>query len=146
MANYSFSSSKTNLTLETLRQAIEEINTRRFKGLLKVEPCSPALGEQGFLVSYGEWAGTSIWLFSKRRVALRGGTIGFACWVRYVFHAELAQKFEGMCSGEAGGGPWKPEPDRYSLESFLYVPYDDEFVPDPEKQSLAELPAELRSL
>ncbi len=136
MGMESYASSKFNLTLARLRVDLEEINTRRFKGILTIT-VGGMEADEGFLIVYPDHAVMSVWLASKRRAAMRGGgTPDFGWYVRFVFQEELAKKYSGRCSTDNLAETWPPEPEMYpTWESYFFRYYDEKgYQRDPEQE------------
>lgn len=117
MANHGFVSSKKHFKAKQVAKDLQEINERRFKGLLKIEDSH--WGENGsWMISY-QVEGHSypfafnIWIASPRKLEHRH-THGWAAYVEIVFAEEIGAKYNGDMSDEGVSGKWKPNPNKYS--------------------------------
>lgn len=127
MANHGFITSKKNFNAEQIRKDLDEINQRRFKGLLKIE--NSQWGTKGsWFISYKSDDqehphGFNIWITSLRKIEHRH-THGWAYYVEIVFSEELAAKYNGTISDEGISDKWKANPLKYpSYGAWLMVLY-----------------------
>src|ERR1700727_681283 len=99
MANHGYITTKKNLSAERVAKDLEEINQRRFKGLLKIE--DGAYSDKGsWFISYldpkeNHAQGFNIWLTSKRRIEHRH-TRGWYFYLELVFSEELGAKYDAV--------------------------------------------------
>lgn len=116
MANHGFVSSKKNLSKEQVLADLQEINQRRFQGLLNIEDSE--WGENGsWFISYlspGEMYpnGFNIWITSPRKLEHRH-THGWAYYLEIAFSSELGAKYGGKISDECCEEKWDPDPEKY---------------------------------
>lgn len=128
MANHGFVSSKKHFKKEQVLLDLQEINERRFKGLLKIE--DGAYGNKGaWFVSYQDkgWnypVGFHIWIRSARMLEHRH-TRSWGYYIELVFAEEMGAKYNGIMSDEGISEKWKPEPGKYSSYStWLDILYE----------------------
>jgi len=116
MANHGYVSSKKFLTKAQVLQDLQEINERRFNGLLKIEPSE--YGSKGsWFISYQEkkWkypVGFNIWISSKKKLEHRH-THGWGFYLEIVFSSELGKKYGGKISDDCCPEKWDPDPKKY---------------------------------
>jgi len=116
MANHGYISSKKHFNKKQVALDLQEINERRFKGLLKIE--------DGYCGSKGAWfisyqdkdkeysKGFNIWIASARKLEHRHTHV----WIYYtelVFAEEMGAKYDGIMSDEGINDKWKPCPKKY---------------------------------
>ncbi len=123
MANHGFISSRKHFVKEQVILDLQEINERRFKGLLKIEDSN--WGKNGsWFISYhinGQDypVGFNIWIASKRKLEHRHSGM-WAYYLEIVFSEELGAKYNGILSDEGHNNKWKPDPNKYdSYRSWL---------------------------
>lgn len=116
MANHGFITSKRTFKKEQVFKDLQEINERRFKGLLKIEDSD--WGKNGsWFISYKDpdWEhpeGFNIWIRSPKKLEHRHSH----CWAYYlevIFSNELAKKYGTILSDEGHDEKWKPAPEKY---------------------------------
>lgn len=127
MANHGYISSKKNLKKDQVYKDLQEINQRRFKGLLNIE-CAKGWSDNAWEISYHESGekhlkGFTIWISSKRKLEHRHEDF----WVFYleiVFSHELGFKYNGKISDECCDEKWDPDPNKYpTYKSWLETRY-----------------------
>lgn len=150
MANHGFVNLPLTITVEELHAALDEINKKRFKGLLRVEYDEPSktfeviVGKGKkfeehrliFLRDDYDFSKDSKWepQGSATRIEIRhGGGSRFIWWIDCVITNELAIKFNGYITDEGTGdeviksrpGLWPTF--RTYLEEFYNLPRQDHF-------------------
>ena len=128
MANHGFIVSKKNFKADQIRKDLEEINRRRFKGLLKIEDSQ--WGDKGaWFVSYQAegWeypTGFNIWITSQRKIEHRHAH-GWGFYIELVFVEELGAKYNATFSDEGISNRWKPDPAKYpNYKAWLSIQYE----------------------
>jgi hypothetical protein len=124
MANYGYVKVQKVIDPYAFIKALHEINTRRFGGLLKIEPMTDET--HGWFVSFlvrvvenenGIWyvVGRHFWLSKNRKKIVQPHGCGNYLneWVDNVFLNELGAKFSGMIEDDGCEETWKPKPKRY---------------------------------
>lgn len=111
MANHGFITTKRQLTVEKLKAALDEINKRRFRGLLEL----PKDGDSGFVITVKDLVERPIWVASRRKIEIRhgGGGGDFAWWIDAVVLNDLALAFDGVISDEGVGDKWRGVENKY---------------------------------
>jgi hypothetical protein len=105
-------------------KALHEINARRFKGLLKIEPMTDE--PHGWYVSFqvnvssggdGIWyvVGRQLWLNKSRRMVTQphGAANYLDGWVDWVFLNELGEGFSGIIADDGVAETWEPKSGKY---------------------------------
>lgn len=135
MANHGFISSHRHFKKEQVALDLQEINERRFKGLLKIEDSE--WGEDGsWFVSYQDsgWEypkGFNIWIKSPRMLEHRH-TQNWAYYLELSFANELAVKYNGLLGDESDDEKIKPNPEKYStFKKYLDSRYCDFYKRNP---------------
>lgn len=117
MANHGFITSKKNFNKEQVRKDLQEINERRFGGLLTIEDSD--WGKNGsWSISYKDDRldyplGFNIWLCSPKKLEHRHSR-GYAYYLEIVFSEEIGAKYNAIISDEGHSDKWKPNPQKYS--------------------------------
>lgn len=154
MANHGFITTKKNLSEKKVLADLQEINQRRFKGLLKIE--SGGYSNKGsWFISYPSaektgFYGFNIWLTSQRKIEHRH-VHNWGFYVELVFAEELGAKYNGTMSDEGFNDKWKPNPGKYPTyrawldirheHALKYYPaYAERFI----KLDLKYVPKELK--
>lgn len=153
MANHGYITSKKNFKKEQILLDLQEINERRFKGLLKIETLFD--GKQ-WLIYFGEEKdkyinGIDFWLASRRKIEHRHEDF-FLYYMEVVFSEELGKKYDGILSDEGIDDKWKPNPKKYpTYKSWLKLKYssnywikNNELAQECMECELAHAPEELR--
>lgn len=111
MANHGFITTKRQLTVEKLKAALDEINKRRFRGLLELPPD----GDSGFVITVKDLVERPIWVASRRKIEIRHSCGGgdFAWWIDAVVLNDLALAFDGVISDEGVGDKWRGVENKY---------------------------------
>ncbi len=129
MANYGYVKAKRRIDPYEFVRAIHEVNSRRFAGLLKIEPMTEE--KHGWCASFsvrvkpgegGVWfpVGRQLWLRGKTIVMPHGCPNDLDDWVDSVLLNELAWKFDGKIEDDGCEGGWVPKPGRYkTLADFM---------------------------
>lgn len=135
MANHGFFSSKKVLVPEEVYKDLQEINGRRFQGLLTIEKSEWA--EHAWFISHppdsekGPFNGFNIWIKSKKKMEHRH-THGWSFYLEMVFSNELCHKYGGKISDEGCSGRWNPKPQNYStFKQYIrdhYTTPDGKFI------------------
>jgi hypothetical protein len=116
MANHGFITSRFHFKRDEVLKYLEEINQRRFNGLLKIEDSEYA--DDAWFISYDDTliykhpVGFNIWIESKRKLEHRH-THGWGFYLEVVFSSELGFIYDGMISDECCEERWKPTPKKY---------------------------------
>lgn len=116
MANHGFVTSRFHFKRDEVLKYIQEINQKRFNGLLKIEDSQ--WGPDGsWFISYQDpkWdnpIGFNLWIASKRKLEHRH-THGWGFYLEIVFSSELGFIYNGLISDECCQERWKPEPKKY---------------------------------
>jgi len=124
MSNHGFISSKKILKKENVLEDIQEINQRRFKGLLNID--SSNWGSNGaWFINYldpkvkSAPSGFNLWIRSIRKLEHSHG-IGWIFYLELVFANELATKYGGKLSDDAFSGVWEPDVSKYTTyENYI---------------------------
>jgi hypothetical protein len=152
MANHGYISSKKNLKKDEVYKDLQEINQRRFNGLLSIkeDPEWDGCWYISFKQKTGYESGFIIWIESKRKLEHRHGDL----WIFYleiVFAHELGFKYKGMISDECCSEKWKPVPKKYpTYKKYLESRYSNFIKKDPKlgraclKDELNYMPKKLR--
>jgi hypothetical protein len=142
MANHGYITTKKNLTAKRVVEDLQEINQRRFKGLLTVEV--GRWKEKGsWVISYIESEnsyplGFNIWMTSKRKLEHRHAG-GYAYYIELVFQEELGAKYNATFSDEGHSDKWKADPSKYpTYRSWLEVCYEHSLSEGGAHKTLAE--------
>lgn len=126
MANHAYITTHHRLTKDRVFQDLQEINQRRFKGLLEVKDsdwskkgswfiCHPQTPTRGF----------NIWLTSQRKLEYRHGS-NWVFYTEVIFSEELGAKYDGRMSDDGCPERWQPRPDKYpSYQAYLEHQYRD---------------------
>lgn len=121
MANHGFITSKRNFNKEQVLKDLQEINERRFKGLLTIEDSDWSDRGSWFVGYYYEGyeypEGFNIWITSPKKLEHRHSRL-WAFYLEIVFVNELALKYNGILSDEGHGDKWKPDVGKYP--TFMY--------------------------
>lgn len=123
MANHGFITTKTFLKKEKILEDLQEINNRRFKGLLKIEDSNWSNKGSWFIGFQQEgWLnpeGFNIWIRSPKKLEHRHSRT-WAYYLEIVFSTELAAKYDGILSDEGHDEKWKPDVKKYpTFQSWL---------------------------
>lgn len=114
MSNHGFVSSKRNFKKEQIILDLQEINQRRFKGLLTI--VDSKWGDNGsWFISYPEHShpnGFNIWIRSAKKLEHRH-THGWSFYLEVAFSEELCYKYNGILSDEGITEKWKPDPSKH---------------------------------
>ena len=119
MANHGFVTTRKWLNPEQIRQDLEEIIDRRFKGKLQI--C-----EEGSAEDVPFWCQIepknmnepweykfSVQLTTGRKLEFRHPPNDWAFWAQVVFQNELGEKYEGMISDEGVEERWRPIAEKF---------------------------------
>jgi hypothetical protein len=115
MANHGWITARKNLKPQEVLKDLQEINERRFKGLLTITETE--LGEGGWSIDFNQEGrvglnGFDIWICSPRKLEHRHAN-GWAFYLEVVFTNELGAKYDATLSDEGIDDKWKPNPKKY---------------------------------
>jgi len=127
MANHGFITSKKTFKPEQVLQDLQEINDRRFKGLLTIEKSDwSKLGSWFIGYQAKDWEnpeGFNIWIRSPKKLEHRHSR-AWAYYLEVVFSGELAKKYNAILSDEGHEDKWKPDTEKYpTFRAWLDVLY-----------------------
>lgn len=112
MANHGYVKTKQNLDADKLKAALDEINMKRFRNLLRIERQGKYL-----IVCVNGWdhMHRPLWLASKHKIELRheigGGNV--ANWIEAVITNDLALAFNGLIYDDGVEETWAGEEGKY---------------------------------
>jgi len=117
MANHGYITSRKHFDAEQIENDLREINERRFKSLLTIEPDSEWKDGKSWFISYKdktwEWPeGFSIRIVSPQKM-MHQHECGWALYLGIVFSNELGAKHNATMSDECDDGEWEPHPSKY---------------------------------
>ena len=129
MANHGYITAKNNLSKEQVLLDLQEINQRRFNGLLKI---ATSINGKNWLIYFGEEKdkyinGIDFWLSSEKVIEHRH-EIYFLYYVEIVFAAELGKKYDAILSDDGLDETWEPNPKKYpTYKSWLEIKYNSNY-------------------
>jgi hypothetical protein len=134
MANHGYITSRRHFKAEQIEKDLQEINERRFKGYLTIQPDSGCSEKGSWFVSYNDnlyTTGFNIWIESQRKLEHRH-TSGWGYYVELVFCEELGAKYDATMSDGGISDRWKPCPEKYpTYRAWLDISHEMYMKRDP---------------
>lgn len=125
MSNHGYLTSKRNFHKDQVLKDLQEINDRRFKGMLNIEDSD--CGSKGsWFIGYQDegWEhpeGFNIWICSPKKLEHRHSR-AWSYYLEIAFANELGIKYNAIISDDGVDETWKPDPEKYkTFKSWLEI-------------------------